>query len=51
MHFGFDMPRKSAVGYRPKCGQVGTVLAVEAFEGTNDCIRRGEASEARARYW
>ncbi len=43
MHFGFDVAKEIS---RLDIGQTvvvkaGTVLAVEAFEGTNDCIRRG----------
>ena len=43
MHFGFDIAKEIS---RLDIGQSvvvksGTVLAVEAFEGTNDCIRRG----------
>jgi DUF1009 family protein len=43
IHFGFDLAKEIS---RLDIGQSvvvksGTVLAVEAFEGTNDCIRRG----------
>jgi UDP-2,3-diacylglucosamine hydrolase len=43
MHFGFDVAKEIS---RLDIGQTvviksGTVLAVEAFEGTNDCVRRG----------
>lgn len=43
IQFGFDIARESS---RLDIGQTvvvkhGTVLAVEAFEGTNECIRRG----------
>ena len=43
LRFGFDIAKETS---RLDIGQTvvvrnGTVLAVEAFEGTNDCIRRG----------
>ena len=43
MRFGFDIAKEIS---RLDIGQTvivkaGTVLAVEAFEGTNECIRRG----------
>jgi DUF1009 family protein len=49
MHFGFDVAKEIS---RLDIGQSvvvksGTVLAVEAFEGTNDCIRRGGSLGAK----
>jgi len=45
LHYGFQIAKETS---RLDIGQTvvvknGTVLAVEAFEGTNDCIRRGGA--------